>query len=443
MPEAEEHNIDPSKNCSHKIKMTQVSFQNLLQLEEMARPLLPPSVYGYYAGGSNDEITLKDNRAAFNRYRLLPRILRDVSTIDCSCTLFGRKISTPILIAPMAMQKLCHPDGELAVARAVESVNSIMIVSTMATCSMKEVSQACLCPEEERVGNMHAPSTTGSGTNTNQPAPSSPPTINNNNSKQLWLQIYVLSERSITERMIREAELLGYEAIVITVDAPILGKREADEESRFTLPAGLALKNLDEIEDVSTGEAMQRRKDKGSRFGKHFTELIDPSLTFDTISWACSLTSLPVLVKGVLAPDDARLCTIYGASGIIVSNHGGRQLDGVPSALDMLPAVVKALENKRNTNKVHILVDGGVRRGTDVLKCLALGADAVLLGRPVLWGLTLGGQKGVERVVEHVTDELRHAMALSGVRSLNREEMNESLIIPPHDGPLRIHPTRL
>jgi isopentenyl diphosphate isomerase/L-lactate dehydrogenase-like FMN-dependent dehydrogenase len=443
MSKAEEHNIDPSKISSHKIKMTQVSFQNLLQLEEMAKPLLPPPVYGYYAGGSNDEITLRDNRAAFSRYRLLPRILRDVSNIDCSCTLFGRKLSTPILIAPMAMQKLCHPDGELAVARASEAVNSVMIVSTMATCSMQEVSQVCL-GSEERVEDIHAPSTTGRGIciTTNQPVPPSPPTINNN-SKPLWLQIYVLSERSITERMMKEAEQLGYEAIVITVDAPILGKREADEESRFTLPAGLSLRNLDEIDNLSTGEAMQRRKEEGSRFGKHFTELIDPSLTFDTISWACSLTSLPVLVKGVLAPDDARLCTIYGASGIIVSNHGGRQLDGVPSALDMLPAVVKALENKRNTNKVHILVDGGVRRGTDVLKCLALGADAVLLGRPVLWGLTLGGQKGVERVVEHLTEELRNALALSGVRSLNPEELNESLIISPNDGPLRIHSTRL
>lgn len=380
-------------------------YSNLSQLEAFARPLLTDAAYDYYSSGANGQFTLKDNLDSYARYRLLPRAFVDVSVIDTMTTLFKRTLSFPVLIAPMAMMKLCHEDGELAVARAVSTCGNTMIVSTMATSSVEEVASAM---EEKE-------------------------------SKPLWLQIYVLKRRDITESMIREAEVLGYEAIVVTVDAPRLGKREADERNVFALPHGLCLKNLEKIEEAASVVSLSEGADdvegdaSGNKFGRHFSHLIDPSVTEDIIPWIKSLTQLPVLVKGVLAPDDARKAVEIGVDGIIISNHGGRQLDGVPAALDMLPPIAAAVGGR-----TRILIDGGVRRGTDILKAIALGADAVLLGRPTLWALTLGGQEGVEEALQLLKDEFELAMALCGCTKVS-DVGPEFLILPE---PVNIHRAR-
>lgn len=370
-------------------------YSNLNELEDDARHLLAASIYGYYSGGAETETTLLDNRAAFSRYRLLPRTLIDVSTVSTSCEIFGMKLGMPVIVAPMAMQRMCDPAGELAMASGANSAGAGMALSTMATSTLEEVaSTGC---------------------------------------ENLWFQLYVLTRRDVTEAMVRDAEAAGYKALVITVDAPRLGKREADDRNKFTLPPGLSLKMMERINQAA-GKT-DRETTEGSKFGQHFTSLIDTALTWEFIPWIKTVTKLPVLVKGILAPDDARKAVELGADGIIVSNHGGRQLDYAPAAVDMLPFVVKAVRGK-----VHVLVDGGIRRGTDVIKCLAMGASAVLIGRPMLWALTLGGQEGVKEALNLVQGELELGMALLGCRSL--DEISEEFLIPPNEA-LRIHPSRL
>eukprot|EP00887_Chlorella_sp_A99_P007368 scaffold2.g7368.t1 len=344
-------------------------WTNLEELEALARPRLSEAAYAYYASGAETEAALRDNRAAFARWRLLPRMLRDVSTVDTSTTLFGQRLASPVAIAPMAMQRLCHPDGELAMARGAAAAGVPYILSTMATSSLEQVAGVPECSNR-------------------------------------WFQLYVLSRMDVTEQMVRDAERLGYSALVVTVDAPRLGKREADERNRLTLPPELSLKNMERIE-AAAGHTEQEGGE-GSRFGRHFSGLITPALTWELVKQLKAMTSLPVL--GILAPDDARAGVEAGIDGIIVSNHGGRQLDFAPAAVDVLPAVAAAVQGR-----VPLLVDGGVRRGTDVAKCLALGADAVLLGRPLLWALTLGGQAGVAAALELLRAELELTMALLGL----------------------------
>ena len=371
------------------------TYVNLDELEADAKPLLTEDAYGYYSSGADSQWTLSENRAALHRYRLLPRCLVDVSNVDTSCELFGRKLAMPILVAPMAMQRLCDPDGELAMARAATAAGSAMILSTMATASVEEVAATGCSP--------------------------------------LWFQIYVLTRRDVTAAMVKEAEALGYEALVVTVDAPRLGKREVDERRKFTLPPGLALKNLEKI-TAAAAQPEDGAEVDGSKFGRHFSKLIDDSLTWEFVRWLKGETKLPVLVKGILAPDDARKAVQHGVDGIIVSNHGGRQLDFAPSAVDMLPHVLAAVGGA-----VPVLVDGGLRRGTDVVKCLALGATAVLVGRPMLWALTLGGQDGVEQALGVLQDEVELCMALLGCRTV--AEVTADFLIPP-DQALRLPASR-
>lgn len=345
-------------------------YSNLEELEADARPLLTKSAYGYYVGGSESETTFRDNREAFSRYRLLPRCLIDVRNVSTATEILGTKLSMPIIVAPMAMQRLCHPDGELAMAAGATATKTAMALSTMATSSLEEVAA------------------TGSN--------------------PLWFQLYVLTRRDVTAALVKDAEAAGYKALIITVDAPRLGKREEDDRNKFSLPSHLSLKMLERITHAA-GHTEQETSTSGSKFGRHFTSLIDNSLTWDFIPWIKTITKLPVLVKGILAPDDARKAVSLGADGIIVSNHGGRQLDYTPSAIDVLPMVVSAVQGR-----VPVLVDRGVRRGTDVIKCLALGAQGVLVGRPMLWALTLGGKQGVEAALTMLRGELELAMALLG-----------------------------
>ncbi|GAB4822024.1 hypothetical protein N2152v2_009070 [Parachlorella kessleri] len=238
----------------------------------------------------------------------------------------------------------------------------------------------------------------------------------------LWFQLYVMKQREVTEAMIRQAEELGYDALMVTVDAPRLGKRDRDERNKFSLPPGLVLKNI-EVLTRGAGHTQHEESDEGSAFGRHFSNLFDRDLTWDFISWLKGRTKLPVVIK-------------LGVDAIIVSNHGGRQLDHSPAAVDVLPHIARAVQGR-----IPILVDGGIRRGTDVVKCLALGASAVCLGRPVLWALALGGQQGVQSALELLKYEVELAMALLGCRSIN--EVTNDFIVPPRGGELQLPQSRL
>jgi 4-hydroxymandelate oxidase len=332
-------------------------------LEAAARELLTPNAWGYYSAGADDEITLRDNVEAWRRLRIRPRVLRDVSVVDTSTTVLGTPVALPVLVAPMAYHRLAHDEGEAATARGAAAAGTILVTSTLATVSLEDTATA---------------------------APGAP----------RWLQVYLRRDRGWAAELVARAAAAGYEALVFTVDLPVLGHRRVDEANAFALPAGMAMANLPVLAATVAG---------GSALTAHVRDDLDPSLTFDDITWLRDLSGLPVLVKGVLRGDDARACVDAGAAGIVVSNHGGRQLDTAVATADALAEVVAAVGGD-----VEVLVDGGIRRGTDVLKALALGARAVLVGRPVLWGLATGGADGVHAVLDGLGAEFARALALSG-----------------------------
>ncbi|CAN9505383.1 unnamed protein product [Ophioblennius macclurei] len=349
--------------------------------QEEARRTLPKAVYDYYCSGADEQRTLADNVEAFNRWYLMPRVLRDVTSVDLSVTVLGQKLSMPICVAATAMQRMAHPDGETATARACKSAGTGMMLSSWATSTIEEVRSAA-----------------GDGT-------------------LLWLQLYIYKDRELTLSLVRRAEKAGYRAIFVTVDTPYLGKRLADVRNRFKLPPHLSMSNF------STNSLAFSEGNYGNDSGLavYVAKAIDPSICWDDISWLKRNTKLPIIVKGVLNGEDAQLAVKHGVSGILVSNHGARQLDGVPATLDVLEEVVQAVQGR-----CEVFLDGGVRRGTDVLKALSLGASAVLVGRPVLWGLACQGQDGVTEVLDLLKEELRLAMALSGCRSVS--EVSRSLV---------------
>jgi len=351
---------------------------NLFEYERLAAERLPSMAFDYYSSGAHDELTLRDNRAAFERLRLRPRMLRDVSSRSTEVTFLGRRHALPILVAPMAFQRLAHPEGELATVRGAGDLGVTVVLSTLSTTTLEEVAAAASSPS--------------------------------------WFQLYVFRDRGVTRSLVERAEAAGYEALVLTVDAPLLGRRERDARNRFELPEGLHAANLEDPArrrlDAAPGE---------SGLNRYFAEQLDQSLTWDGVAWLASISKLPVIVKGVLRGDDALLAVEAGASGVVVSNHGGRQLDTAVAALDVLPEVVAAVGGR-----VPALVDGGVRRGTDIIKAVALGARAVLVGRPLLWGLATHGEAGARHVLELLRDELDLAMALCGVRSV--EEITPDLL---------------
>ncbi|XP_065907621.1 2-Hydroxyacid oxidase 1-like [Dysidea avara] len=325
-----------------------------------------------FSSGANQEQTLKDNKEAFKRYRLRPRMLRDVSNVNMKTTIMGNEIDFPIGIAPTAVQKMAHPEGEVATARASSSMNTCMILSTWTSTSIEEVAQA-------------------------------------NGSGLRWFQLYIFKDKQFNMDLIRRVEQAGYKALVVTVDSQRVGKRLADDRNRFNVPSHLKLANVstDTLQSVQSSVLTQQQPESGLH--KSTQVLTEKKLTWDTITWVKSFTKLPVIVKGVLTGEDAKLAVQHGVDGIIVSNHGGRQLDGVLATIDALGEVVEAVEGR-----VEVYLDGGVRQGTDVLKALALGAKAVFIGRPVLWGLAYQGQTGVEEVLNIIKEEFKLAMALSG-----------------------------
>ena len=341
---------------------------NLADYEAAARQILPRLAYDYYASGSDDELTVADNQAAFRRLRLLHRVLRDLSERSLATTVLGQPVSLPVLVAPTAFHRLAHAEGEVATARAAAAAGTVMILSTLSTCGVEEV-----CATGATV----------------------------------WLQLYVYRDRGATRALVERAEAAGCKAIVLTVDAQLWGRRERDVRNRFQLPAGMRVENLG-------GTAMGTLPDvpAGSSLGAYVASLFDPTLSWADLEWLAGITTLPVVVKGVVHPDDARLAREHGAAAVVVSNHGGRQLDTSVATMDALPAVAAALDGR-----LEVLLDGGVRRGTDVVKALALGARAVALGRPVLWGLAVAGQQGVERVFGLLREELDVALGLCGCRT--------------------------
>ncbi len=291
-----------------------------------------------YASGANDEITLRENRAAYERIMLLPRMLVDVSVRDMSTTVLGEPVSMPILIAPTALQGLAHPEGEVATTKAAGAAKTLTTSATLSTTSIEEAMAAATGP--------------------------------------VWFQLYVFRDRAITASLVQRAEAAGCKAVVLTVDVPRPGNRERDVRNRLTLPAHLSLKNFLQAECQELPKSVA-----GSGLAAYAASLFDAALTWKDIEWLARVTKLPVLVKGILRADDALRAVNHGASGIMVSNHGARQLDTTPATISALPEIVDAV-----AGAVEVYVDGGIRRGTDVLKAMAYGARAVLVGRPILWG---------------------------------------------------------
>ena len=330
---------------------------NVWDYEKLAEDKLDAGAHGYYAGGAGDERTLRDNVEAYARWQLRPRMLVDVEACTTATTVLGTEISLPVLVAPVAFQRVAHPDGEVGMARAALAADTIMCLSTIATSTPAEVAA------------------TGA---------------------KRWFQLYVLRDEGATRELIAQARDNGFGALVLTIDAPVRGNRERDLRTAFAIP--------DDVHVAAFG--------RGGLTPKQVFDQVSASLTWRDLERISSEAGLPLLVKGVLTAEDAALACEHGAAGIVVSNHGGRQLDGVAATIDALPEVVEAVDGR-----LEVLVDGGVRRGTDVAKALALGARAVLAGRAMLWGLTVGGEQGARHVLELLRAEVLGALQLLGCTS--------------------------
>jgi 4-hydroxymandelate oxidase len=331
-----------------------LSLINLEDFEAAARAVLPGAYFDFFAGGAEDEVSVRWNREAYQRRAVRLRILVDVTDRDMSVVVAGSRLPHPIILAPTAYQRLAHPEGEVATALGAAAAGAVMTVSTNATRTLEDIAAAA-------------------------------------QGAVLWFQLYTHRDRATTEKLLRRACAAGCQAIVVTGDVPVLGRRERDIRNAFSLPPGVRAANL--------GDEADR---------------VQPiPFTWQDIAWVKSVTERPVIVKGVVHPGDAARAIEAGADAIWVSNHGGRQLDSAMAPLDALEAIVAV-----TAGAVSIIVDGGIRRGSDVLKALALGADAIAIGRPQLWGLAVGGSAGVQRVVELLRDELSAAMALAGCRTL-------------------------
>ncbi|PHT47284.1 Peroxisomal (S)-2-hydroxy-acid oxidase GLO4 [Capsicum baccatum] len=338
---------------------------NVNEFEELARQVLLKVYYDFFAGGAEDQYTLKENIEAFHRIIIRPRNLVDVSRINMSTIILGHRTSAPIIAAPTSSHQLAHPEGEVATARGAAACNIIMGLAFTSTCTLEEVASSC----------------------------------------KAVLFIQTAFKRDITANMVQRAERNGFRAIILTADTPRLGRKEADIRNKMIAPP---FRNFEGL--ISTELA----SDKGSNVEAYAAETLDPSFCWKDIAWLKSITKLPILIKGVLTCEDATKAIEAGVAGIIVSNHGARQLDYTPASISVLEEVVHAVQGK-----VPVLIDGGIRRGTDIFKALALGAKAVLIGRPVIYGLAAKGETGVKKVIEMLKNELEQTMALAGCCTLD------------------------
>ncbi|HUS17652.1 MAG TPA: alpha-hydroxy acid oxidase [Chloroflexia bacterium] len=344
-----------------------MNLLNLDEYEAAAREVLSQMAFDYIAGGADDEVTIRENRAAFARLRLRPRVLAGVGTRDLQVTVLGQPIAFPVMVAPVAFHQLATPEGECATARAAGEAGTIMCVSTAANYSLEDVATVAGGP--------------------------------------LWFQLYCYKDRAITRALVERAAAAGYRALVLTADTPVIGRRERDIRNRFTLPPGMGWKNAETF-----GKRDLPQDAAGSGLAAYIATQQESDLTWADLDWLVSISPMPVLVKGVMTAEDTVLAAEHGATGVVVSNHGGRQLDTALASIDALPQVVAAAAPAGLT----VLLDGGVRRGTDVLKALALGARAVLVGRPVIWGLAVDGEAGARAVLDTLRAELDIALALAG-----------------------------
>lgn len=344
---------------------------NLFEFEERAHKKLPTPVWDYYSSGAHDEITLKENRSAYDKICLRYRVLVDVSERYLSTKVLGHTLSMPVIVAPMAFQAMAHPEGELATVRAVGGAGTIMVASTLSNYSIEQIMQVASGP--------------------------------------VWFQLYIYKDRAVTKSLVERAEAAGCAALVVTVDLPVSGRRERDVRNRFALPKGLQMGNF-----VAPEMASMPKPSDQSGLTTYAASLFDPSVSWKDLEWLRSITKLPILLKGIVRGDDAKVAVENGVDGIIVSNHGGRQLDTSPATIEVLREVAQAVNGR-----AELLVDGGIRRGTDVVKAIALGAKAVLVGRPVLWGLVNGGGDGVAQVLDILRSEIDQAMALCGCCSVS------------------------
>jgi 4-hydroxymandelate oxidase len=337
---------------------------NVGDYERLAAERLDEGAWSYFAGGAGDEHTLRQNLAAFRRWNLRPRVLCDVTTVATATTVLGTEISMPLLVAPIAFQRVAHPDGEAGIARAAAAAGTIMCLSTIATATPADVAAAA--PDGRR-----------------------------------WFQLYVFKDWGVTQNLIDQAVESGSSALVLTVDTPYLGRREGPLRTRFEIP--------DEIRVPAVDAA--RAGAEPFSLAEHFS-LFSPAVSWRDLERLRSLSRLPIVLKGVITAEDAALACEHGADAIVVSNHGGRQLDGVAGTLDALPEVAEAVDGR-----IEVLLDGGIRRGADVVKALALGARACLAGRAVLWGLVVDGEPGARRVLQLLRNEISLALSLLGCTS--------------------------
>ena len=367
------------------------TLTSLADYERAGRAAVDPEALGYIEGGAGDEITLADNIAAWSRLALRPRMLVGAGGCDPGVTVLGRRRAHPLIVAPTAFQRLAHPDGEIGIARAAAATDTIMCVSTLASAGAATVAGAV--PDATR-----------------------------------WFQLYAFTDRGVTRDLVAAAVDHGYEAVVVTVDRPVLGVRER-ELRHDVRGAGDDAAAPDSIVAPAEAEGESAATDAtatDSRRGMRpadYSQLIDPDLRWDDIERLAAECPLPVLVKGILTAEDAELAIAHGAAGVIVSNHGGRQLDTVLSGADALPPIAEAV-----AGRIDVLVDGGIRRGTDVVKALALGARAVLIGRPLTYGLAVDGAAGAERVLQILLAEVENALALVGCPRAS--DLNRSFVTP-------------
>ncbi|XP_060517368.1 2-Hydroxyacid oxidase 1 [Cylas formicarius] len=336
--------------------------------EDRAFKILPRNALDYYRSGAGRQETLENNRTAFSKLKIRPRCLRNVSKRDVSTTVFGEKVSIPVGISPTAMQRMAHPEGECANARAAEAMGTIFTLSTIATSSIEEVAEAA------------------------------PGAIK-------WFQLYIFNDREVTRQLVRRAENAGYKALVLTVDTPFFGLRLADMRNKFKLPTHLKLANF---EGTVASVANKKSETTGSGLND-LGNLFDASLSWDDIAWLKTITRLPIVLKGILTAEDAMLAADLGVAAVLVSNHGARQVDGTPASIEALPEIVNAAGHR-----LEVFLDGGITDGTDIFKALALGAKMVFVGRPALWGLACGGADGVTKILGILKTEFEYALGISG-----------------------------
>lgn len=338
--------------------------------EPLAREHLGEQAWAYFSGGAADEITLRENRSAFDRIRVVPRVLNDLRGGHSRVTLLGREFAFPILIAPVAYHRMAHQDGELATVLGAGAMRTGMVVSTRASVPLEDIARAAASP--------------------------------------LWFQLYIQPDRLFTEKLVRRAEDAGFEALVLTVDAPLNGIRNRLQRAQFQMPPDVEAVNL---RGMAGPDMRPRQAGESVAFGP----LLDSAPTWKDIAWLQSITRLPVILKGILSPDDAALAVEHGCAGIVVSNHGGRTLDTLPPTIEVLPEIAE-----RVNGRIPVLLDGGIRRGTDVFKAIALGADAVLVGRPCIFGLSVAGAVGVAHVLNILRAEFEVTMGLCGCAAVDR-----------------------